>query len=98
MNGNVKIRIENLTKKWGKIVGIENLNLEIDRGDFITLLGPSGCGKTTTLRSITGLEEPMDGRIWLDKTWVSNLSTGWGSFQGLGGKNYRPAPNYFDFS
>lgn len=66
MNGNVKIRIENLTKKWGKIVGIENLNLEINRGDFITLLGPSGCGKTTTLRSIAGLEEPTDGRIWLD--------------------------------
>ena len=40
MNGNVKIRIENLTKKWGKIVGIENLNLEINRGDFITLVGP----------------------------------------------------------
>ncbi len=70
MNGNVKIRIENLTKKWGKIVGIENLNLEINRGDFITLLGPPGCGKTTTLRSIAGLEEPTDGRIWLDKTCV----------------------------
>ncbi len=70
MAGNVKIRIENLTKKWGQIVGIENLNLEIDRGDFITLLGPSGCGKTTTLRSIAGLEEPTAGRIWLDKTCV----------------------------
>ncbi len=61
-----KIKIENLTKRWGNVEAIKNMNLTIEEGDFITLLGPSGCGKTTTLRSIAGLEEPSGGRIYLD--------------------------------
>lgn len=61
-----KIKIENLSKKWGKVTAIKNMNLTIEEGDFVTLLGPSGCGKTTTLRSIAGLEEPTSGKIYLD--------------------------------
>ncbi|NOY09250.1 MAG: ABC transporter ATP-binding protein [Spirochaetes bacterium] len=61
-----KIRIENLCKKWGKVVAIKDMNLSIEEGDFVTLLGPSGCGKTTTLRAIAGLEEPTGGKIYLN--------------------------------
>ena len=49
------IVLKNITKRFGKSVAVDNLNLTIADGDFITLLGPSGCGKTTTLRMIAGL-------------------------------------------
>ncbi len=57
------ITLTNVTKQWGKFIGVNNLNLEIDDGSFITLLGSSGCGKTTTLRMIAGLETPTRGEI-----------------------------------
>ena len=63
MTNKTKIKIENLTKAWGKVKAINNVSLDIEDGSFVTLLGPSGCGKTTTLRSIAGLEEPTAGRI-----------------------------------
>ena len=56
-----EIRIENATKKFGKFVAVEKLNMTIADKDFVTLLGPSGCGKTTTLRMISGLESPTKG-------------------------------------
>lgn len=61
-----KIKIVNLSKRWGNVVAIDSMNLDIEEGEFITLLGPSGCGKTTTLRSIAGLEEPSEGYIYID--------------------------------
>jgi len=61
--GMPKIILENITKKFGNFTAVENLNLEINDCEFITLLGPSGCGKTTTLRMIAGLETPTSGRI-----------------------------------
>ncbi|MFA7407098.1 MAG: ABC transporter ATP-binding protein [Anaerolineaceae bacterium] len=57
------IIIENVTKTFGDVVAVDDLSLEIDSGQFITLLGPSGCGKTTLLRCISGLEEPDNGEI-----------------------------------
>ena len=60
------IVLKNVTKQWGNFIGVNNLNLEIGDGDFITLLGPSGCGKTTTLRMIAGLETPTAGEIIID--------------------------------
>ena len=57
------IRLENLTKRWGDVVAVDNLNLTIPDRSFTCLLGPSGCGKTTTLRMIAGLEEPTRGKI-----------------------------------
>mgnify|MGYP000844626403 FL=1 len=57
------IKLENLTKRWGDVVAVDNLNLTIRDRSFTCLLGPSGCGKTTTLRMIAGLEEPTRGRI-----------------------------------
>ncbi len=58
-----KIIINNLTKKFGNVMAVNNVSLTIDPGSFLTLLGPSGCGKTTLLRCISGLEDPNDGEI-----------------------------------
>ena len=60
------IQLTNVTKQWGKFIGVNNLNLYIEDGSFITLLGSSGCGKTTTLRMIAGLETPTKGEICFD--------------------------------
>ena len=49
------LRLENLTKKFGTLVAVDHVNLEIEEGEFICFLGPSGCGKTTVLRMITGI-------------------------------------------
>ena len=56
-------RISGLTKSYGSNVIVDDLDLEIDKGEFLVLLGPSGCGKTTTLRCLAGLETPEAGRI-----------------------------------
>ena len=64
--------LENVTKRFGGEAAVENLSLEIDDGDFFSLVGPSGCGKTTTMRMIAGLEQPDEGRIWIDGLLVSD--------------------------
>ena len=61
-----KITLTNVTKQWGKFIGVNDLNLVIEDGAFVTLLGSSGCGKTTTLRMIAGLETPTKGEILFD--------------------------------
>lgn len=71
-----EIILENVTKKWGKFVGVDNLNLVIPDHAFVTLLGPSGCGKTTTLRMIAGLETPTSGKITIDGTVVFDSEKG----------------------
>jgi len=60
------IKIENLSKKFGNMVAVNRIDLEVQKGEMLTLLGPSGCGKTTTLRCIAGLEKPDDGDILID--------------------------------
>lgn len=64
------ITLEHITKRFDKFTAVEDLNLEIRDGDFITLLGPSGCGKTTTLRMIAGLENPTEGKITIGEKVV----------------------------
>ena len=59
----MEIRIDNLTKKFGEVVGVEDLTLHIDDGEFVAFLGPSGCGKTTTLLTLAGIYKPTDGLI-----------------------------------
>ena len=59
------IRLEGLTKRFGAIVAVDDLTLDIERGSFFALLGPSGCGKTTTLRVIGGFEDPTAGTVTL---------------------------------
>ncbi|HEY2600854.1 MAG TPA: ABC transporter ATP-binding protein [Thermoleophilaceae bacterium] len=67
------MRLEQVTKRFGDLTAVDELTLDIERGEFFTLLGPSGCGKTTTLRMVAGFEDPTSGSILLDGTDVSGL-------------------------
>ncbi len=69
----VSVRLVNLTKRFGKVIAVDNLNLEIRDGEFIALLGPSGCGKTTTLLMIAGIYRPTEGLIYFDDRVVNDL-------------------------
>jgi spermidine/putrescine transport system ATP-binding protein len=60
------VRLERVTKRFGDLVAVREVSLDIPRGEFFTMLGPSGCGKTTTLRMVAGFEEPSEGRVRLD--------------------------------
>ena len=71
-----EIKLEHITKRWGKFYAVEDLNLVIADNAFVTLLGPSGCGKTTTLRMIAGLETPTSGRITIGDTVVFDSGLG----------------------
>ncbi len=70
------IELRGVTKRFGKFTAVENLDLDIGHGDFVTLLGPSGCGKTTTLRMIAGLETPTEGEIRIDGKTVFSADSG----------------------
>ncbi len=64
-----------VSRGTGGHAAVDNIDLSVSSGEFFSLLGPSGCGKTTTLRLIAGFEEPTAGRILLDGTDVSHVST-----------------------
>ncbi len=68
------IALNNLTKTFGKVVAVDQVNLTIQDGEFFALLGPSGCGKTTTLRMIAGLEIPTSGTIYIGDQDMTNRS------------------------
>ena len=57
------IRFDNVTKRFGDAVAVDNLSLDIFEREFFCLLGPSGCGKTTLMRMLAGFEQPSEGRI-----------------------------------
>lgn len=67
------IELKNVCKSFDGTSVIENMNLYVRKGEFLTLLGPSGCGKTTTLRMIAGFEMPTSGQILLDGKDISSL-------------------------
>ncbi len=73
MGGEPDIRLRGVTKRFGDLVAVDAIDLEIARGEFFTMLGPSGSGKTTTLRMIAGFELPDDGTIELAGEDVSRL-------------------------
>jgi len=60
-----RVRLENITKRFGNVVAVDNVSLEIEKGAFFSVVGPSGCGKTTIMRMMAGLETPNAGRIWI---------------------------------
>ncbi len=69
----VDVRLVDVVKRFGDAVAVDHIDLEVQDGEFFSLLGPSGCGKTTTLRMIGGFEEPTSGLIELqgqDVTWL----------------------------
>jgi spermidine/putrescine transport system ATP-binding protein len=67
------ISFENITKRYGKVVAVDDVSLTIEEGEFFSLLGPSGCGKTTLLRMLAGFEVPTEGRILIDGQDVSQI-------------------------
>jgi spermidine/putrescine transport system ATP-binding protein len=67
------VLFEGITKKFGDVVAIKDITLQVEQGEFLSLLGPSGCGKTTLLRTCAGLESPDVGRIYLGGKDVTNL-------------------------
>ena len=73
-NGNTSpiITLENVSKTFGEIEAIKNINLEIEPGKVYSILGPSGSGKSTLLRCINYLEEPEQGRVFIDGEQLSN--------------------------
>jgi len=71
-----RIVIKNLSKNFGTEKAVDRINLTINDGDFLTLLGPSGCGKTTTLRCLSGLEEPDGGEIYIDDKCIFSFDQG----------------------
>ena len=61
-----QLEIRNVTRRFTEFVAVDNVSLDIEAGEFFTLLGPSGCGKTTLLRMIAGFDLPDAGQILLD--------------------------------
>ena len=68
-----QVTLRNLNKVFGKVVAVDDLNLEIQDNEFVALLGPSGCGKTTTLRMIAGLEKPTSGEVLINRQAVTRV-------------------------
>jgi spermidine/putrescine transport system ATP-binding protein len=69
----VDVRLAGVSKRFGDVAAVDDISLDILRGDFFSLLGPSGCGKTTTLRMIGGFEQPDEGVIELAGVNVAGL-------------------------
>ncbi|HEU5300361.1 MAG TPA: ABC transporter ATP-binding protein [bacterium] len=69
----VPVRLAGVTKRFGAVLAVDDVTLEIPAGRLVTLLGPSGCGKTTTLRMVAGLEHPTSGRVFIGDEDVTPL-------------------------
>jgi spermidine/putrescine transport system ATP-binding protein len=67
------IRFDGVTKRFGEMTAVDDMNLTIREGEFFSLLGPSGCGKTTTLRMVAGFEQPSAGTIYLEGETVESV-------------------------
>ncbi len=68
------LELKNISKYYGPVTAVEDFNLTVEQGEFISLLGPSGCGKTTTLQMIAGFEEPSRGTIHIDGRNMTQVS------------------------
>ena len=69
----VAVRLEGLTRRYGSVLALDGLDLDIAGGEFVALLGPSGCGKTTALRAIAGFDRPDGGRVLVDGRDVTDV-------------------------
>ena len=76
LQNDYSIIFSHVQKAYGSNVVINDLNLEIQKGERLILLGPSGCGKTTTLRMIAGFEEITKGELYMDGRVVNDLAPG----------------------
>jgi len=67
------VELRKVTKRFGGFTAVDEVDLTIKQGEFLTLLGPSGCGKTTVLRMVAGFETPSEGSVWLAGEEVTHL-------------------------
>ncbi|MGO4841714.1 ATP-binding cassette domain-containing protein, partial [Rhizobiaceae sp. 2RAB30] len=67
------IKLTNVTKSFGSVDVLHDINLEIEDGEFVVFVGPSGCGKSTLLRVIAGLEKPTGGELTIDGKVVNGV-------------------------
>ena len=100
MSENV-LRVEQVTMQFGGVVAVNDLSLEVHRGEIVALIGPNGAGKTTAFNCITGVYEPTNGRVsFLGETMVENYPQGKmqklyaGENQGLYTKKLSPTPDH----
>src|SRR5438445_8454966 len=68
-----ELRLEGMSRRFGNVNALREVNLAVRRGEFIALLGPSGCGKSTALNCLAGLLTLSSGSIWLDSTRIDRL-------------------------
>ncbi len=67
------ITFQNINKKFGSLHVLKGIDLEVEKGELLTLLGPSGCGKSTLLRCLAGLEEVQEGKIFLEDKDITDM-------------------------
>jgi len=68
-----RVKLTDVTKEYGDVMAVNDMNLDLKDGEFITLVGPSGCGKSTTLETVAGLTKPTSGEILIGDREVTNL-------------------------
>ena len=68
------IKIKNVSKNFDDVIAVDNVNIDIAKGEFFSLLGPSGCGKTTLLRILAGFEYPSSGEVLIDNVDVTDIT------------------------
>lgn len=68
-----ELKLRNVTKKFGSVTALRDINLQVEDGQFVTLVGPSGCGKTTTIRIIAGLEEVNQGEVYIGRRRANDI-------------------------
>src|SRR5690349_6786361 len=69
------IRLERVGRRYGNTAALEDVSIDIQDHEVVTIVGPSGCGKSTLLRIIAGLEQPTSGRVWIDDRDVTSIPT-----------------------
>ncbi|MGQ7847584.1 ABC transporter ATP-binding protein [Granulosicoccus sp. 3-233] len=72
-NAETLVQLQGVSKRFGSVIALDDLDIDIKAGEFVTFLGPSGCGKSTTLRILGGFEKPDNGRVILDGEDVTHL-------------------------
>lgn len=92
----VSLKMENLSKVYDKNIALNNVNLEVQAGEFVCLLGPSGCGKSTFLRIIAGLDTPTHGKIFINGRDVTHVPPARRNF-GIMFQSYALFPNLTAF-
>src|SRR5699024_11438441 len=67
------ISLQNISKTFGEVKAVNDISIDVKRGELITFIGPSGCGKTTLLRTIAGFNQPKSGDIYLEGNRITDL-------------------------